>query len=134
MTAGDEHDAPVTDDDPKVEQSDNPEEIRAQIEETRQELGETVEALAAKVDVKAQVKDKVKATKETVKDKADVAKTKASELASTTAGAVPEPARQAIDKAQQRARRRPAPFIGAAVAMLAALIARRRFKRRRAKH
>lgn len=97
MTAQ-EHNAPVTDDDPKVEHSDDPDEIRAQIEETRHELGETVEALAAKADVKAQVKDKVETTKETV---------------------------------QQQARQRPGAFIGAGVAMLVALVARRRIKARR---
>lgn len=133
MTTGQEHDAPVTDDDPQVEQSDDPDEIRARIEETRHELGETVEALAAKVDVKAQVKDKVEATKETVREKADVTKAKATELASTAAGAMPDPARQAIEKAQQQARQRPAPYVGAAFAMLVALITRRRVKRRRRK-
>ena len=100
MTAQ-EHNAPVTDDDPKVEHvehSDDPDEIRAQIEETRHELGETVEALAAKADVKAQVKEKVETTKETV---------------------------------QQQARQRPGAFIGAGVAMLVALVARRRIKARR---
>jgi hypothetical protein len=97
---GQEHNAPVTDDDPKVEHSDDPDEIRAQIEETRHELGETVEALAAKADVKAQVKDKAEATKETV---------------------------------QQQARQRPGAFIGAGVAMLVALVARRRIKARRKK-
>jgi len=101
MTTRQEHDAPVSDDDPKVEHSDDPDEIRAQIEETRHELGETVEALAAKVDVKAQVHDKVEATKETLKDKADVA------------------------------RQRPGPFLGAAVALLVALVVRRRVKGRK---
>lgn len=109
MTTSQEHDAPVTDDDPKVEHSDDPDEIRAQTEEARQELGETVEALAGKVDVKAQAKNKVETTKETLKDKTDVAKTKAGEVASTTAGAVSEPARQVIEEAQQQARRRPGP-------------------------
>ena len=93
-----EHDTPVTDDDPKIEHSDDPDEIRAQIEETRHELGDTVEALAAKVDVKAQLKDKVETTKETL---------------------------------EQQARRRPGAFIGAGVAMLVALVARRRVKARR---
>jgi hypothetical protein len=96
MTTRQEHDAPVTGDDPKVEHSDDPDEIRAQIEETRQELGETVEALAARTDVKAQVKDK-------------------------------------LEKAEQQARQRPAPFIGAAFAMLVALVARSRVKRRKKK-
>ena len=88
-------------DDLEVEHSDDPDQIRAQIDETRQELGETVEALAAKVDVKAQVKDKVETTKESLK------------------------------KAQQEARRRPGPILGAGVALLVALVAKRRLKGRK---
>ena len=133
MTTRQEHDAPVTNDDPEVELSDDPDVIRAQIEETRHELGDTVEALAAKADVKAHMNDKIEATKETLKDKAEVAKTKAADVAGTAAGAVPEPARQAIDKVQEQARRRPGAFIGAAAALLIALVTRRRVKGRRKK-
>jgi len=107
MTTRPDHDAPVTDDAPRVEHSDDPDEIRVRIEETRHDLGETVEALAAKVDVKAQMKDKV-----------EVAKGKATEVAGT---------------AQEQVRRKPGVFIGAAVAMAAALVTRRRLKGRRKK-
>jgi ElaB/YqjD/DUF883 family membrane-anchored ribosome-binding protein len=52
-----------------ADESQDPEQIRAEIEATRQELGDTVEALAGKADVKARVRDKIDATKESAAEK-----------------------------------------------------------------
>ena len=113
------------------ELADDPEVLREQIEETRQELGDTVAALAAKTDVKARAKEKAVETKEQLHDKAEAAKAKATDLAGTVADKMPPPARDALGKAQERARQRPQMIVGGAVAALVVMLVRRAKKRRR---
>lgn len=108
MTTRQEGDAPITDQDPQVELSDDPDEIRVQIEETRADLGDTVEALAAKADVKAQVKNKLA----DVRDK--------------IGAATPGQARGAIGSVPERVKGRPVPVVFAAGLLLGWLIGRRR--------
>lgn len=54
----------------KVNDGDDPGQIREEIESTRQELGDTVAALSEKTDVKAQARHQIEETKATVADKA----------------------------------------------------------------
>ena len=48
------------------DESQSPEELRAEIERTQEQLGDTVEALAHKTDVKAQASARIDAAKESV--------------------------------------------------------------------
>ncbi len=93
-----------------VNESQDPEEIRAEIDETRRELGETVAALSAKTDVKAQAQERVDELKATVTEKKDEFAGKAQEIS-------PESVQAAASAGATKARENPVPV--AAIAAFA---------------
>ena len=79
-----------------------PDEIRAEIEETRRELGETVAALSAKTDVKAQAQHRIEEVKATANERKEEILGRARQLS-------PDSARQAATAGQSKARENPIP-------------------------
>lgn len=125
--------------------TDDPGELREEIEKTREELGDTVEALSHKVDVKGRVSDGIDDRKhqaketaaharETVTHAAAAAQQQAAEAAASaraTAEHAAASARATAEQAGQKARANRTPVIAAAagVAVLLALIVRKRRSR-----
>jgi len=97
--------------------TNDPEQIRADIEQTREELGETVAALSAKTDVKARAKDRIEGTKATLQDTREKVAGKAREI-------TPETATAAAANATQAARRNPLPVAVAGAFMAGLLVGR----------
>jgi ElaB/YqjD/DUF883 family membrane-anchored ribosome-binding protein len=97
--------------------TNDPEQIRAEIEDTRRELGETVAALSAKTDVKAQAKQRIDDTKAAIADKRDEALSKVREIS-------PESVAAAASTSGQTARRNPLPLAVAGAFAVGLLVGR----------
>jgi len=87
----------------------DPDQIRAEIEETRREMGETVAALSAKTDVKAQAQHRVDEIKAQAAEKKDELLGKKDELLGKAREISPESARHAATTGQVKARENPVP-------------------------
>jgi chromosome segregation ATPase len=100
-----------------VNDSQDPEQIRAEIEETRRELGETVAALSAKTDVKTQAQAKVEEVKASVSEKRDELRDRSEELLGRAKEMSPDTALHAAQQGSVKAKENPVPVaaIGAFV-------------------
>jgi hypothetical protein len=108
--------------------------LHDEIEQTRADLGETMEALAAKTNVNARAKHAAAGVKDTIEDSARVARDRVTDVVATTASG----ARTRAAAARESARDIDVPalvripltgaaiLVGAAVAVVAFLIGRRR--------
>ncbi len=97
--------------------TNDPEQIRAEIAQTRQELGDTVAALSAKTDVKAQAKQRIEETKAALQDKRDQITGKTREIS-------PDSMVNAASSATAKASRNPMP-LAVAGAFVAGLVSGR---------
>jgi ElaB/YqjD/DUF883 family membrane-anchored ribosome-binding protein len=100
-----------------VNDSSDPEAIRAEIEETRRELGDTVAALSAKTDVKAQAQARVDEVKANAADKRDELLEKKDDLLGKAREISPDSAVSAAQTGQSKVRENPLPV--AAIAAFA---------------
>ena len=118
---------PAAGDHANAVQSNDIDDIRADIVEVRSELGDTVEALAAKADVKARAMDAAETAKERIAETAETARARVTETVTTGAHAVQERAGELTARAKAdprlrrmvtQMRRRPAPIAAAAGVLL----------------
>lgn len=100
--------------------------LRDEIRRTRSELEETVQALAARADVKARLKESAAQTRQRLREQA----TQTAGLVRSRAGRTARSARSSAHDVSSVARRNPAPWaavlVGAATALLLALVMRGR--------
>jgi len=87
-----------------VNETRDPEQLRAEIEATRRELGETVAAMSAKTDVKAQARERIEETKAAIHEKREELVGRARELS-------PEKARTAAATSTERVKQNPLPAV-----------------------
>jgi hypothetical protein len=101
-------------DSPEVNESRDPEQIRAEIEETRRELGDTVAALSAKTDVKAQAQAKVDEVKANATEKKDDLLGKKDDVLGKAREISPDSALSAAQAGTAKAKENPVPVAAVA--------------------